>query len=64
MFRGDLVSAQGLGDKKIYVVPSMHLVVVRHGGAAEETPEEALSGFDDALWQLLMAAAPIPEDDG
>lgn len=60
----DLVSAQGLGDKKIYVVPSMHLVVVRHGGAAEETPEEALSGFDDALWQLLMAAAPIPEDDG
>ena len=60
----DLVSAQGLGDKKIYVVPSMHLVLVRHGGPAEETTEEALTEFDDTLWQLLMASAPIPEEDG
>ena len=59
----DLVSAQGYGDKKIYVVPSMHLVLVRHGNAAGDTAEEALTGFDEALWQLLMAAAPIPEDE-
>ncbi len=58
----DLVSAQGLGDKKIYVVPSMHLVLVRHGTAAGETSEEAPSGFDDTLWQLLIAAAPAPPD--
>jgi CubicO group peptidase (beta-lactamase class C family) len=60
----DLVSAQGFGDKKIYVVPSMHLVLVRHGDAAGETFEETLSGFDDTLWQLLMAAAPAPTDGG
>ncbi|MFH1531017.1 MAG: serine hydrolase domain-containing protein [Pseudomonadota bacterium] len=58
----DLVSAQGFGDKKIYVVPSMHLVLVRHGDAAGETSEESLSGFDDTLWQLLMAAASTPVD--
>jgi CubicO group peptidase (beta-lactamase class C family) len=51
----DLVAALGAGDQKIYVVPSLDLVVVRQGGRA------ALRGqleFDDAWWKALRAAAP------
>lgn len=47
----DLVAAQGAMDRKLYVVPSMNLVVARTGMAAEQ-------GFNNELWRLLMAAAP------
>lgn len=53
----DLVAALGAGDKKIYVVKSMDLVVVRHGGSTGE-PALAASGFDNVFWQKLMLAAP------
>ncbi len=53
----DLFAALGAGDKKIYVVPSLELVVVRHGGPAGE-PTMASSSFDNQLWRALMAAAP------
>jgi CubicO group peptidase (beta-lactamase class C family) len=53
----DLVAALGLGDKKIYVVPSLDLVVVRHGNDAG-TPQLAISSFDNELWRLLMMAIP------
>lgn len=53
----DLVAALGLEDKKVYVAPSLDLVVCRHGGAANED-QFALSSFDNMLWTLLSAALP------
>lgn len=56
----DLVAALGAGDKKIYVVPSLQLVVARHGDAAGETInlEATRSSFDNEWWARLMSAAP------
>lgn len=51
----DLITALGSGDRKIYVVPSHDLVVIRHG-AETGTPVAALSSFDNQLWELLSAA--------
>lgn len=48
----DMFAAMGKGDKKIYVVPSLDLVIVRHGddtGASTFGP----SSFDTELWQKL-----------
>lgn len=46
----DLVAALGALDRKLYVVPSRKLVVVRMGQAASD-PD-----FDQQLWTRLMAA--------
>ena len=51
----DLVAAQGALDRKLYVVPSMNLIVVRLGAAAGGDPPRA---FNEAFWQALMLAAP------
>ncbi|MBK8609841.1 MAG: serine hydrolase [Chitinophagaceae bacterium] len=51
----DMISALGKGDKKIYVIPSKDLVVIRHGddsGSAVLGP----SSFDNFFWQKLMLA--------
>jgi CubicO group peptidase (beta-lactamase class C family) len=48
----DLVLARGAHDRRIYILPSGKLVVVRTGQAA---PDER---FDQQLWLLLMKAAP------
>jgi len=48
---GDLYAAQGALGRKLYVVPSLNLVVVRLGDAPADD-------FNQALWQRLMAAAP------
>jgi CubicO group peptidase (beta-lactamase class C family) len=48
----DMISAMGRGDKKIYVVPSLNLVVVRHGEDAGE-PTFGPSSFDNDLWKKL-----------
>jgi CubicO group peptidase (beta-lactamase class C family) len=51
----DMIAALGKGDKKIYVVPSKELVVVRHGDDAGQ----ALLGpssFDNDFWGRLMQA--------
>jgi len=53
----DLFCALGAGDQKIYVCPSLDLVVARQGTAAAE-PGAARSSFDRDLWAMLMAAAP------
>ncbi len=50
----DMVAALGAADKKIYVVPSMDLVVARQGDSAGEAGAAALSTFDALLWQRLM----------
>src|SRR6185436_13168986 len=48
----DLVAAQGAQDRKLYVVPSRQLVVVRTGQAAPDRD------FNEQLWSRLMKAAP------
>ncbi|MBK7842629.1 MAG: serine hydrolase [Bdellovibrionales bacterium] len=53
----DLIAALGAADKKIYIVPSLELVVARHG----TPPSENESGFaesklDSTLWENLMKA--------
>ncbi len=48
----DLVAALGALDRKIYIVPSRKLIVVRTGQAA---PDRA---FDQNLWSRIMKAAP------
>lgn len=53
----DTIAALGFGDKKIYVVPSLDLVVCRHGDAAG-VPRLALSSFDNQIWTRLMKAFP------
>jgi CubicO group peptidase (beta-lactamase class C family) len=54
----DLVAALGKGDKKIYVVPSLELVVVRHGEEADASGSNplAVSAFDEQWWRKLKLA--------
>ncbi len=54
----DLVAALGKGDKKIYVIPSLELVVVRHGEEADVAGGNplAISAFDEQWWQRLKLA--------
>jgi CubicO group peptidase (beta-lactamase class C family) len=47
----DLVAAQGALDRKVYVVPSLDLVVTRLG-------DETAKDFNQELWRRLSAAAP------
>lgn len=56
----DLVAARGVGDRRLYVVPSLELVVVRLGAPALMRPDGSadLNVFDREFWRLLMAAAP------
>jgi CubicO group peptidase (beta-lactamase class C family) len=48
----DMYAAMGKGDKKIYIVPSLDVVVVRHG---DDTGENTFgpSSFDTELWNKL-----------
>jgi len=59
----DCYAALGKNDQKIYVVPSLDLVVVRQGEASG-SPLFALSSFDNELWEHLndlscSASTPI-----
>ena len=47
----DLVAGLGALGRKVYVVPSLHLVVTRLGDAPG-------AKFDEQFWKRLMAAAP------
>ncbi len=51
----DMIAALGKGDKKIYVIPSKDLVVIRHG---DDTGDAVLgpSSFDNMFWAKLMLA--------
>ncbi|MEQ1780480.1 MAG: serine hydrolase domain-containing protein [Hyphomonadaceae bacterium] len=49
---GDMVAALGAMDRKLFIVPSMKLIVVRTGQAAPD------KDFNEKLWQLLMKAVP------
>ncbi|MEM6346448.1 MAG: serine hydrolase [Bacteroidota bacterium] len=48
----DCYAALGKNDQKIYVVPSMELVVVRQGNASGDS-QLAVSSFDNQLWEKL-----------
>ncbi len=50
----DLYAALGKDDQKIYVVPSLNLVVVRQGDAADRGLPLGPSSFDNELWARLM----------
>ena len=50
----DMFCALGKNDQKIYVVPSLKMVVVRMGNAADNV-NLALSDFDNILWQKIKA---------
>ena len=52
----DLVAAQGARDRKLYVVPSLDLVVARLG----DNGSREGSSFNDAFWERLIEAAPRP----
>ncbi|MCB0361221.1 MAG: beta-lactamase family protein [Bdellovibrionales bacterium] len=53
----DLIAALGLGDKKIYIVPSLDLVIARHGNPPKGSAIQfAESSLDLILWQKLMSA--------
>ncbi len=52
----DLIAALGYGDKKIYVVKSKDLVVIRHGAPSNAPVTYALSNFDNEIWSRLMLA--------
>ena len=56
----DLIAALGKGDKKIYVIPSLDLVIARHGEEADVASGNplALSTFDEQWWQRLRLALP------
>ncbi|NNL80236.1 MAG: beta-lactamase family protein, partial [Flavobacteriaceae bacterium] len=48
----DLFTGLGFADQKLYVVPSLDLVVIRMGDAADSS-EFGPSGFDNSLWEKL-----------
>ncbi len=48
----DLYCALGKDDQKIYIVPSQQLVVCRFGNAADNSVN-AISSFDNDLWQRI-----------
>lgn len=50
----DLVAALGASDRKLYVVPSRRLVIVRMGQAAPDHQ------FDAEIWRRVIRAAPKP----
>jgi len=52
----DLIAALGYADKKIYVVKSKDLVVVRHGNASNAPVTQAASSFDNEIWKRLSLA--------
>lgn len=51
----DLYAGLGKNDQKLYIIPSLDMVVVRMGNASGQ-PAVALSSFDNELWGLLMEA--------
>ncbi len=52
----DIYAAMGASDQRIYIIPSLNMVVVRMGKAADpDNPVFAASGFDMQLWNQLNA---------
>lgn len=54
----DLIAGQGAEGRKLYVVPSLRLIVVRTG---KQPPDR---NFNSALWSRLSKALPSPQAPG
>jgi len=53
----DMVVGLGAGQRKLYVVPSLDLIVTRLGDRPDATPVgEDFSYFNDGLWSRIMTA--------
>jgi CubicO group peptidase (beta-lactamase class C family) len=50
----DLIAGLGKNGQKLYMVPSLDLVVVRMGGASDEE-QLGPSGFDNEIWGFINA---------
>lgn len=50
----DMYVALGKNDQKIYIIPSKKMVVIRMGDAVD-TASQALSNFDNTLWEKISA---------
>ncbi|MFY0604795.1 MAG: serine hydrolase [Flavobacteriaceae bacterium] len=50
----DLFAGLGANDKKMYIIPSLNMVVIRLGGAAG-TSLLGPSGYDNLLWEKINA---------
>ena len=48
----DLVAMQGAQDRKLYIVPSLNLVIARMGSTGTRDGQD----FNDAFWEVLMKA--------
>lgn len=52
----DMYAAMGALDQRLYVIPGKKMVIVRMGGASDpDNPNFAVSGFDNALWEMINA---------
>ena len=51
---GDMFAAMGYEERRIYVVPSRKLVIIRQGDATTYDPQLAASAFDRELWSRIM----------
>jgi len=60
----DLFMAAGKNDQRIYMVPSLDVVIIRQGDAADSS-SAALSSFDRNLWTAIqkVICAPISLDE-
>ena len=54
----DMVAALGALGRKVYVVPSLALVVTRTGDNSDQKGEPP---FDEAFWKALTKGAPVSE---
>lgn len=50
----DLIAGQGAEARKLYISPSLRLIVVRTG---VQTPD---NNFNSGFWRLLATALPTP----
>ncbi len=48
----DMIAGLGKNDQKLYVIPSMDMVIIRMGNDSGQ-PVAAVSAFDNELWGLL-----------
>ncbi len=52
----DMYAAMGAADQRIYVIPSLKMVIVRMGNSSNPKHRSfAASGFDNALWKKINA---------
>ena len=54
----DMFGTRGGRGQRLYVVPSLDLVVTRLGDRPPIEDRLGVTGFDEAFWERLAAASP------